>query len=294
MAAADAAGARRSIVTPEGVPITMTLASRGDRAGAVAIDLLLLFGSIGVIAILLLLAFSASASRLFLAVFLVLSFLIRSFYFAFFELRWNGMTPGKKLLKIRVTDRDGGPLRADAVFARNLMREVEIFLPASYLFVRPEDQMGAWVLLLTWAWMGIFLFMPLFNRDRLRIGDMVGGTMVIEAPSAVLSEDIARRRSRKEPGWPAPAAPSADHAFTARELGVYGIRELQTLEDVLRRGDHAVMAEVARRIARKIGRPEQDAADGKAFLEAYYAALRGTLESKALFGIRRRDKYDKG
>jgi uncharacterized RDD family membrane protein YckC len=283
---ADGKDGLRSIMTPEGVPLTVRLASRGDRAGAVTIDLVILFLSIGLIAILLFAALAKTKAIGFFVVFLLASFFIRSFYFIFFELRWNGVTPGKKLMKIRVTDRDGGPLRAEAVFARNLMREVELFLPASFLGAVPTDAADAWTTLLIWVWMGVFVLMPLFNRDRLRIGDMVGGTMVIEAPSATLAEDISRRRK------PAPGGIAVGYAFTPRELGVYGIHELQTLEDVLRRGDRTVMAEVARRIARKIGRPEADAANGAAFLEAYYTALRGTLESKALFGIRRRDKYD--
>ena len=64
------------------------------------------------------------------------------------------------------------------------------------------------------------------------------------------------------------------------------------LEDVLRRKDPKTMAAVADRIRTKIGwRKEAGEAD-EAFLAAYYGALRGRLETRLLFGHRRRDKFD--
>jgi uncharacterized RDD family membrane protein YckC len=286
--AASGASDLRSIATPEGVPITVRLGGRGDRAGAVLIDLVILGVASGLIA----LAVSAVLGLMGLVTaavtaFLLVSFLIRSFYFVFFELRWNGVTPGKRIMKLRVTDRDGGPLTAGAIFARNLMREVELFLPATFLMGGAAGAADAGLRLLVLGWLGIFVLMPFFNRDRLRAGDMVGGTMVIETPRAVLAEDLARRGS----GTPGDAAAEI-YVFSAREVAAYGIHELHTLEDVLRDGRPEVLSEVARRIARKIGRPERDADDARAFLDAYYAALRRSLESKALFGVRRRDKFD--
>jgi hypothetical protein len=50
--------------------------------------------------------------------------------------------------------------------------------------------------------------------------------------------------------------------------------------------------EVAMRIRRKIGWTAGAAESDWDFLSAYYAALRGRLETRLLFGRRRRDKYD--
>ena len=90
---------------------------------------------------------------------------------------------------------------------------------------------------------------------------------------------------------------SSPYQFTRQQLDVYGIYELQTLEDVLRRsGPHAGEARdaVARRIQRKIGWTEASrAVDSRAFLEAFYAALRGRLEARMLVGVRREDKHDR-
>ena len=71
------------------------------------------------------------------------------------------------------------------------------------------------------------------------------------------------------------------------------MKELQVLEDVLRRGDKRTLAAVADRIRGKIGWRSGPGETDTAFLAAYYAALRGRLEHRLLFGHRRRDKFDK-
>ena len=42
-------------------------------------------------------------------------FLLRAFYFTWFEIRWNGATPGKKRVHVRVVDAHGGPLTTEAL-----------------------------------------------------------------------------------------------------------------------------------------------------------------------------------
>jgi uncharacterized RDD family membrane protein YckC len=191
-------------------------------------------------------------------VLMLVFFFLRNFYFAAFELAWRGMTPGKRVFGLRVIDRGGGTLRADAIFARNLMREVEVFIPAMILMIGPfmgGEGGGVWLYLMLLGWMGVLTLLPLFNKDRLRAGDLIGGTWVILAPKAVLLPDLAAM----------PAAASAHAAvdatvdglrFSRQHLSVYGVEELQTLEHILRQeGPHAaqVRDEVARRIQRKIG-----------------------------------------
>ena len=88
------------------------------------------------------------------------------------------------------------------------------------------------------------------------------------------------------------------YELTQEQLDVYGIYELQTLEEVLRTGGRNSSKwqnEVARRIQRRIKWQSADhfpAASGP-FLQAFYTALRGHLEQKMLLGVRRRDKFDK-
>ncbi|MEO8114140.1 MAG: RDD family protein, partial [Phenylobacterium sp.] len=168
-----------------------------------------------------------------------------------------------------------------AVFTRNALRELEFFLPLSFLLAQGSGVDG-WLIALGLVWTGVFLLFPLFNRERLRVGDLVAGTMVVRAPKTVLRSDLAQD------------GPSllAELQFTPAEVGVYGVKELHVLETVLRRNDRATVAAVASRIRRRIGRDGQGEVSDRAFLMAYYGALRGRLETRLLFGRRRRDKFD--
>jgi hypothetical protein len=168
------------------------------------------------------------------------------------------------------------------VFARNALRDIEVFLPLTFMIARSDDVEG-WIALAGLVWTGVFTLFPLFNRDRLRAGDLVAGTWVVVAPKRKLLRDQADV---------APAA-NADLAFTSAQLDAYGVKELQVLEGVLRGRERETQAAVARRIRAKIAWDGPWAADAE-FLAAYYAALRGRLEQRLLFGRRKRDKHDTG
>ena len=280
--------ALRSVATPEGVPVAVELADHGARAGALLIDLAIIVGSLVVAALLAVLLMPVAGT---VAVMLVsaLSFLLRAPYFMAFEMRWRGQTPGKRVFKLRVVDRHGGALSPQAVAARNVMREVEVFMPMQLVLIAPSTAINPGTLWIVAAlvWLGIFTLMPLFNRDRLRIGDMIAGTWVVRAQGVILQRDLTS---------PSPAdAPR--YRFTRTELDVYGIAELQTLEKLLRGprapGTNAARTEVFKRIRNKIGWDRSDGAvDPDAFLNDYYRALRAYLEQHVLFGDRRADKHE--
>jgi uncharacterized RDD family membrane protein YckC len=279
---------RREVVTPEGVPIRFEVALAGDRLGAFLLDLAIILAAI----LALVIPLSWLASRgvmegdLVLAIAILAIFLLRTFYFAFFELSWQGQTPGKRRLKIRAVDGRGGPLTAEAIITRNLTREVELFLPLAALFAPSVLFPGApgWAVLATLGWMLLFGFLPLFNRDRLRVGDLVAGTVVIRVPEAVLLHDLSVARAGEA------------IAFSDEQLDVYGEYELQVLEQVLRGrgrpGHEEALRTVAAKVREKIGWEGPAFADAP-FLDAYYAALRARLERRLLFGKRRADKHAK-
>jgi len=54
------------------------------------------------------------------------------------------------------------------------------------------------IALLGFIWSGIFLFFPLFNKDRLRAGDLIAGTWVVKAPRPILAKDLVERTSIAE------------------------------------------------------------------------------------------------
>jgi uncharacterized RDD family membrane protein YckC len=212
-------------------------------------------------------------------------FLLRNAYFIAFELTPKAATPGKRVLGLRVAARNGGRLTADAIFARNAMRELEVFLPLTFL-VSHASQVDAWLDLLGIVWCSIFVFFPLFNRDRLRVGDLVAGTWVVKAPRRRLIADVAVA------AFAGKNAVAAEFPFTQAQIDAYGTKELQVLEEVLRRTEARTIAAVAERIRGKIGWTRGPIESDYAFLDAYYLALRARLESRLLFGRRRRDKYD--
>ncbi len=176
---------RREVLTPEGVPISFDLASVGDRAGALMLDICLVAAVIAAIALIASAALGASFERdsWLRPLVLIALFLIQNFYFAFFELRWQGSTPGKRAVGIRVIDARGGALEPSAILARNLMRELELWMPARFILggrTMWPDAPG-WMWAVASLWTLVFLFLPLFNRDHLRAGDLVAGLPVQNA-----------------------------------------------------------------------------------------------------------------
>jgi len=285
----DIARRRRELVTPEGLALPLTIASRGARAGALLLDLTLIF-VVFLVVIFALVAVGlgaldveaenvSPAVEAILVLLVLFAFLSRYGYFLWFELGPRGATPGKRALGIRVAARGGGRLTAAAVIARNLMRDVEVFVPLVFLISGEADWSTTGVAGL--VWLAVFVLFPFFNRDHLRAGDLVAGTWVVEAERHKLQQamSVAQRR--------APAV----YPFGEAELSVYGEHELQVLEGVLRQDNPQAQRQVMEAICHKIGWQAGEG-DERAFLEAFYAALRARLEQNMRFGKRKKDKFD--
>jgi uncharacterized RDD family membrane protein YckC len=94
--------------------------------------------------------------------------LIYFFYHPVLEILMRGQTPGKRLAGVRVVSRDGGIPSIGAILIRNVFRLVDS-LPSFYV-------VGLWTTFL--------------SAQRLRIGDMAAGTMLVldqrVAPAAFL------------------------------------------------------------------------------------------------------------
>jgi len=168
------------IETPERVELEFALASIGNRFLAVAIDHFIQYIAIFFVAWFFLSLAGVGVSdseKLFddapkwvIALMILSLFLIFAGYFILFEWLWNGQTPGKRWLKLRVIRDDGRPLTLWEAIARNLLRIAD----AAPGFILPVYSIGLIVIFLN-------------GRDQ-RLGDVFAGTVVIreradEAPT---------------------------------------------------------------------------------------------------------------
>ncbi len=274
------ASMRRSFITPEGVDLWLELGSAASRAVAFLIDAFLMIAMLVAVTLVFVLMAVPGLRGVLAALWLVGFFLLRNGWFTLFEMSSRGATPGKRVMGLRVVARDGARLTGAAVIARNAMREIEVFLPLSFLAQQTsQGTADTFLTLFSLLWSGIFLFFPLLNRDRLRVGDLVAGTWVIQINKAPLTEDLTFG-----------TAPTR-RTFPELALQHYGIYELQTLERVLRQAEPTAIATVARTIRDKFNLP--DDRDDYGFLFDYYGALCNRLEGRMILGERRETKFER-
>lgn len=163
-----------SIKTPENIEFFYDIAGIGSRFVANIIDTIIQSAIISAISASLIwgglvtFSFNVSAAPWVLAIALVVAFAIFVGYYMFFEITWNGQTPGKRLVQIRVVKEGGYPIGASDAIVRNMLRSVD-FLPFFYA-------LGA-------------LSMLVSKRSK-RLGDYVAGTIVVKdrrltAPKAI-------------------------------------------------------------------------------------------------------------
>ncbi|RST32159.1 RDD family protein [Sphingomonas ginkgonis] len=270
---------RRHFVTPEGVDLQLSLGTAGARAGAFMVDALLMVALLVAVTLFLLYLRVKQLDQFLMILWLIGFFLLRNFWFVLFEMGRRGATPGKRLTGLRVVARDGDRLTGAAVVARNAMREIEIFLPLSFLAAQASEGLAdSFLTIFALGWSGIFLFFPLFNRDRLRVGDLVAGTWVVEARREALSSDLVGepRGHRRQ--------------FPEAALAAYGIYELQRLEQVLRGEQPAAVATVAHTIRDKFAIASDG--DDYGFLSDFYAELCHRLEQGLMLGRCRQSKHN--
>ena len=199
-------------------------------------------------------------------------------YFIHFELRWQGATPGKRLVGLRVVDRRGGPLMPAAVIR-----------PQSGAGLRNRHPVGSADL-----------------RERLRAVVRVRLAGVLWRYCRSSTATVCARAISLAAPWlsccraarcPDDLAEGEFHfTFTASQLQAYGTFELQVLEELLRRttGPDAdvMLHDVGEKIRRKIGWTAPVPREKEVlFLKDFYAAERAYLEREQLFGKVKKDKH---
>lgn len=295
----------RVLITPEGIAVPVRVASRASRLGALALDFVIL--NIALVVFQLVLSLTASgavedlvdaadqavsgAAEFLVVVQLIFMFFAWYGYFLVQELGPRGATLGKRAVGIRIAARGGGRLTPEAVIARNLLRDIEIFYPLVFilvtLFTSAAGVDGGNLVWAAMLWFLIFALFPFFNKDAMRAGDVIAGTWVVEAPRTKLAEALSTQGAAADA---TSGMTGVRYQFGEEELSVYGIHELQTLERMLREAQPEALAAVHATICRKIGW-DPGAGDERAFLEAFYAQLRAKLEGDMRFGKRKADKH---
>jgi uncharacterized RDD family membrane protein YckC len=164
------------IETPERVPLHFALASIGNRFLACIVDhtlqiltiFLMYLGFIFIAGAASSIERVVDAPNWVIALLIILLFLISSGYFIFFEWLWNGQTPGKRWLKLRVIREDGRPITFWEAMVRNLTR---IF-----------DMQPTLIPIIGFYSVGIISVF--INRRDQRVGDLFAGTVVVREREA--------------------------------------------------------------------------------------------------------------
>lgn len=219
--------------TPESIAFSYELAGVGSRFLALAVDFTIQ------IALLLLLIWGVSAAashvtlgslhpvarggadrivyNLTIALIIAVVFLIFFGYFILFEALWNGQTPGKRMLGIRVV-RDGGyPLDFMASVIRNLIRVGEMAL----------------------GFYALSAVVAVFSPLNKRIGDLAAGTIVIRESRMESPEKMLREVA--EPVYAATAYVSGEERSIIR-------RFLERRTDLVPRRRAALASQLAQRV----------------------------------------------
>lgn len=143
----------REVYTPEGVALRLPAAGPVPRAMAQFIDSAIRVVFMLVVWFILVIALREPGAGIGLIVYFIVYWL----YPVLFEVLWDGQTPGKRALGLRVISADGAPVGWLASMVRNLLRVVDS-LPIFY---------------------GVGLVVSYFDPAGRRLGDMVARTLVI-------------------------------------------------------------------------------------------------------------------
>jgi hypothetical protein len=193
------------------------------------------------------------------AILIIVVFLIFAGYFILFEWLWNGPTPGKRLMKLRVIKDSGRQITLFEALARNLLRFVD-YMPGLYLA-------GAITMLC--------------NKKSKRLGDLAAGTLVVHeqgqmqpllVPGAAVEQDFFARNAPQravEAGLPGDAVARLQPA----DLHVIETFFARALD--LNLGKRAEMAtKIADRMTAKMGVGQREG-NPERVLEEIVRAMRG-------------------
>lgn len=183
----------RAFETPEGVELHLHTAGLVPRALAWVLDTLIRIGAYIALVFMLL-----ELGKLGVGLFFIVLFAMEWFYPVLFEVLWQGATPGKRVLGLKVVHDDGTPVGWPASLVRNLLRFVD-FLPLFY---------------------GLGIISLLFSTEPRRLGDHVAGTLVVYRDEPVSQPPLPEARTRPPARPLRPEEQQAVVSFAERLAGM--------------------------------------------------------------------------
>ena len=208
------------IETAQNVSIYQNVAGIGDRILAYIIDALIIFSYL-LLSVFLLGAFGIDDDELW--VFMLVLGLPTFLYHLFFETFWDGKTPGKSAMKLRVVKLDGSKPGFGSYFVRWLMRIVDISITSG----------------------GVAIVSILISDKGQRLGDMAAGTTLISEKKRVnLSQSLL-------------VDVPDNYVPTYPQVTVFNDQDVQTIKtlftDAKRNSNHNVIVKLAERLKEKMG-----------------------------------------
>lgn len=219
----------RRLKTPENVTFELELAGLSARAAAWVVDIVLIgIATVGIGGVLSLV--SLVSAGLGDALFPIVGFAAQWCYGAGFEAAFQGRTPGKRLLGLRVVDAGGFQVRFPQAALRNLLKVVDL-LPAFF---------------------GTGALSVLTHPLGQRLGDVAAGTIVVVERRSSFPTELVAPAERYNSFLADPAVTYAARRVTAPERDAMVALALrrETLSLELR---HKLFADLARHLETRIG-----------------------------------------
>lgn len=163
---------RIELVTPENIAFQYRVAGPFRRLPAYLLDVAIRVVALGGLLIFLSFSFGVIGQGMMgVGLWFVAWFLVDWFYGGLFETYWNGQTPGKKMMRIRVVSDEGQPINGWQAVLRNFLRAADA-LPPVVLFNLGDAPISFPSYLLG------LLTASMSDRYQ-RLGDLAAGTMVV-------------------------------------------------------------------------------------------------------------------
>ena len=159
-----------NIDTPENVVFGYEVAGIGSRFLAALADTIIIL-IMELVLLIFLNIFLRQLGTIASTISTILSFLVLWGYYIVCEMIWNGQTPGKRWVGLRVIRKDGSPITLSESIIRNIVRFID-FLPLAY---------------------GVGVITMFINKQSCRLGDLAAGTLVVYEQENVTLASLSGR-----------------------------------------------------------------------------------------------------